>query len=308
MFVCPGHVISEWQSVRHYCLSQLQTMWLLMRNNFKFSDEERTFFVTSALHKLLEVAQKTNSPLRGHVFTDPGDLDVYERTFHTEVLQPTFQMFENKSVIDDKIWRQHSLLTSLRTFSATYPEEPTYRDFLHSLEHIQGAGHLDLSQQLSVLCKFVREKQLLRIGGLLLPDLVEFYLWLHQQLSHLITMEQAVCLTIGDVVERITNRYSKSYSEYIQRLFVRVQDNYNKYVEMSGGYIGYGACLRVRKENELRPIDPKETKLAQLLSDTEEEGESPDALFTVIRTLVGIWIIWLVYVTGAIEVLDDIPR
>ena len=45
----------------------------------------------------------------------------------------------------------------------------------------------------------------------------------------------------------------------------------------------------MRKENEIQPIDPKETRLAQLLSDTEEEGEGPDALFTVIRTLVGIW-------------------
>jgi hypothetical protein len=285
--VIKGHVISEWRSVRRYCFSQLQTMWMLMRNNFKFSDEERTLFVTTALQKFLEVAQRTNSPLRGHVFTDPEELDVYERTFHTEVFQPTFQMFEDKTVVDDKIWQQHPLLTDLRTFSATYPVEPTYQDFLLSLEHIQGVhGHSDLSQQLSVLCKFVREKQLLRTGGLLLPDLVEFYLWLHQQLSHLMTKEQAMHMCVGDVVERIINRYGKNYAEYIQRLFKRVQENYNKYVEVSGGYIGHGACLRVRKENELQLIDPKKTRLVQLLSDTEEEGEGPDALFTVIRTLV----------------------
>lgn len=101
--------------------------------------------------------------------------------------------------------------------------QPTYKDFLHSLEHIQGASCVSASEELSVLSKFVREKQRLRIGGLLLPDLVEFYVWLHQQLSHLVTMKQACELSIGDVVERLANRYSRNYAAYIQRLFARVQ-------------------------------------------------------------------------------------
>ena len=82
----------------------------------------------------IQVAQRTNSPLHGHVFNDPEDVDRYERTFHIEVLLPTMQMFENKTVsftvvtrlwmvsykacnmqvIDDKIWQQHPLLTDLR--------------------------------------------------------------------------------------------------------------------------------------------------------------------------------------------------
>lgn len=110
-----------------------------------------------------------------------------------------------------------------RAFSATYPFEPTYKDFLHSLEYVQGAGNTSACHELSVLCKFAREKQRLRIGGLLLPDLVEFYVWLHQQLSHLMTMNQALELSVGDVVERLANRYSKGYADYIRRLFSRVQ-------------------------------------------------------------------------------------
>lgn len=50
-----GGVISDWQSVRHYCLSQLKTMWMLMRDNLSFSDEERTLFVTTALHNFFDV-------------------------------------------------------------------------------------------------------------------------------------------------------------------------------------------------------------------------------------------------------------
>lgn len=106
-----------------------------------------------------------------------------------------------------------------RTFSATYPSEATYKDFVYSLEHVQS----DASHQLSVLCKFVREKQRLRIGGLLLPDLVQFYVWLHQQLSHLITRRRACDLSVGNVVERLTKRYSATYADNIRRLFSRVQ-------------------------------------------------------------------------------------
>ena len=40
------------------------------------------------------------------------------------------------------------------------------------------------------------------------------------------------------------------------------------------------------RQNDLQPISKKETKLAQLLSDTIEEEGGPDALFVVIKTLV----------------------
>ncbi len=50
-----GVVISEWLSVRHYCLSQLKTVWLHMRNNMGLSEEQRAFFVTQALSRLRQV-------------------------------------------------------------------------------------------------------------------------------------------------------------------------------------------------------------------------------------------------------------
>ena len=110
-----------------------------------------------------------------------------------------------------------------REFSTTYPIVPTYNDFVYSFEHIQQSNNTRLYEELSVLRKFIREKQRLRVGGLLLPDLVEFYVWLHQHLSHLVTKQQALELSVGDVVKRLTKRYSKDYAAYIRRLFARVQ-------------------------------------------------------------------------------------
>ena len=50
-----GNIISDWISVRHYCVSQLRTLWVHMRNNLGLSEEERTFFVMRAMEKFYEV-------------------------------------------------------------------------------------------------------------------------------------------------------------------------------------------------------------------------------------------------------------
>ncbi len=51
-----GPIISDWQSVRHYCVSQLRTVWQHMRNNLGLTEEARTFFVNGCLktfHKVV---------------------------------------------------------------------------------------------------------------------------------------------------------------------------------------------------------------------------------------------------------------
>ena len=50
-----GPIISPWLSVRHYCATQLRTMWMHMRNNLGLSDEERSFFIFCCTKQLYEV-------------------------------------------------------------------------------------------------------------------------------------------------------------------------------------------------------------------------------------------------------------
>ena len=50
-----GPIISEWQAIRHYCVSQVKTMWMYLRNNLSLSDEERSFLVTRCLMNMYEV-------------------------------------------------------------------------------------------------------------------------------------------------------------------------------------------------------------------------------------------------------------
>ena len=50
-----GHIISDWQPLRHFCLEQLRRIWLFLRCNLQLSDEERSFLILQALHHLFEV-------------------------------------------------------------------------------------------------------------------------------------------------------------------------------------------------------------------------------------------------------------
>ena len=52
-----GPIISDWISVRHYCVSQLRTVWMHMRNNLGLSDEERNFLVMRCTKRLYEVCR-----------------------------------------------------------------------------------------------------------------------------------------------------------------------------------------------------------------------------------------------------------
>jgi len=57
IYVCfhKEHILSDWMSIRHYCLTQLRTVWLHMGMNFLSDDEERSFFITRSMYTLFMV-------------------------------------------------------------------------------------------------------------------------------------------------------------------------------------------------------------------------------------------------------------
>jgi len=75
---------------------------------------------------------------------------------------------------------------------------------------------------LIALQHFTVEYERLQVGGALLPDLVEFYQWIHTHLSHLVTYEIAKQITIGQVFRLSANRYSKDISEHLTNLLERI--------------------------------------------------------------------------------------
>ena len=57
-----GRVLSDWMSIRHYCITQLRTVWLHMRTNMSIGNEERSFFIMSSMYRLFMVSS-VNSTL-----------------------------------------------------------------------------------------------------------------------------------------------------------------------------------------------------------------------------------------------------
>lgn len=94
----------------------------------------------------------------------------------------------------------------------------------------------------------------LQRGGFLLPDLIELYQWLHSNIAHLLTYDQAATMTIGHVITQAEKNSSKESGQHLRALYERVKMNYNNYVELIGGAIGAGACAAVRRGNKIFTI------------------------------------------------------
>ena len=72
------------------------------------------------------------------------------------------------------------------------------------------------------LHQFTLEQRRLQVGGALLSDLVEFYQWIHTQLSHLVTYQRAKQITVGNVISLTAKRYSQELCDNLTKLFKRI--------------------------------------------------------------------------------------
>ena len=50
-----GTIISDSLPIRHYCVSQLKTLWLSMRDNLNITSEQRSSLVTRCMKRFYEV-------------------------------------------------------------------------------------------------------------------------------------------------------------------------------------------------------------------------------------------------------------
>ena len=113
-----GNIISKKLPLRHYCMSQLQTLWMHMRDNLGISEEQRAFFVTKALNQFLQVCvvvlnvtclmqewslsqvffkpqtpasvSSASSMMPSGVFNSRDKLSAYEILWHMSIYQPVW--------------------------------------------------------------------------------------------------------------------------------------------------------------------------------------------------------------------------
>jgi len=72
-----------------------------------------------------------------------------------------------------------------RRLELRYPHYPSERDFTHSVLSSGDIRNQAQGGDLYLLARFAQEWPRLQAGGMLLPDLVEFYQWLHTALGEL---------------------------------------------------------------------------------------------------------------------------
>ena len=70
-----------------------------------------------------------------------------------------------------------------RSLGLCYPHFPTEQDFIHSVLSSGDICSYTQKGKLYLLGRFAQEWPRLQAGGLVLPDLVEFYQWLHTALG-----------------------------------------------------------------------------------------------------------------------------
>lgn len=102
-----------------------------------------------------------------------------------------------------------------------YPHPATENDYMKSLVDAIEANDCSYTH-LYVLYQFTLQQKRLQVGGALLPDLVEFYKWIHTQLSHLVTYQRANKITIGDVIDLTAKRYSQDLCDHLRNLLKRI--------------------------------------------------------------------------------------
>ena len=105
----------------------------------------------------------------------------------------------------------------------------------------------------------------------ILPDLIEFYQWVHSNLGHLLTRKRALECSVGEIINMrtLSRRFDPAHSRHVVLLWDRVMTGYNDFIESQGGHLRAGACGR---ENTTPNIS-NETKLMHLLT-TDKDSEA----------------------------------
>jgi hypothetical protein len=127
-----------------------------------------------------------------------------------------------------------------------------------------------------------------------LPDLIEFYQWLHSSLEHLITEKSAMKYSMGEVLveDKLSKRFPRAQVKRILKLWERVKHGYNTFVEYVDGRIPFECKTLV-----LEKIGD-DTILLRLLSP-EDRDTDLDWLYRVIEYMTTLYNDLVQQLTGA---------
>ena len=97
----------------------------------------------------------------------------------------------------------------------TFPVNANPKDFFLQLFSSTSLDKED--GPLYILYRFILQRPNLNAGGMLLPDLVNFYLWSHNELKYTVTLDDAKRKTVGEVLNSFLEK--RADKERILNLF-----------------------------------------------------------------------------------------
>ena len=163
---------------------------------------------------------------------------------------------------------QCSLLESISQLNTLYPWFPNEKTLSNTLD----IRSTSITDSFHFLSKFINGYEQLQITGQILPGFLELYLWLHTERTHTLSLEEAKCLTIGNIVKEVSRTCSFNREEdTLEKIIVA----YNRYL-----YLRKGVDVTKREHNEL--LKDASQPLIDFLS--VEEGN--DLLYKVIVNMV----------------------
>lgn len=147
-----------------------------------------------------------------------------------------------------------TILFAKRQLDICYPRFPLEQELSCCIQSVGKLEQLSQGGKLWLLDRFSMEWQRLQCGGVLLPDLVEFYQWIHTNISYLLTYDEASSIAIGQIIELAERNSSREIGKHLRTLYERMTEKYNKYIELNEGIIGAGACAAVHRDNPISTI------------------------------------------------------
>lgn len=121
----------------------------------------------------------------------------------------------------------------LRKLDAIYPNFPSEQDFIRFILSYGNLEQLSEGGRFCHLAWFVMDLKRLQVGGELLPDLVEFYQWIHTNLSLRVTKQHASSITIRKVIDLAVKNAKGESGKHLRSLYERLRKNCRRYMVAS---------------------------------------------------------------------------
>lgn len=171
-----------------------------------------------------------------------------------------------------------------------YPCCPSIDEFSQVLLSSEGIHDAE-QNEFHILSKFTVAYPQLKVGGEILPDLIEFYNWIHRELKFLV--EETYALKNG--MEEIITKGDKKFTDLgLHNLYERVKgegwelkrhsfslyfclsypDGFNRYMDTIGGYISVGSSGDQRSRQDVFHISDSTTLIHFLSIDREASSEA----------------------------------